>query len=805
MADQDKSLKFSVKTDDKGIKSTAASLKDLKKGSEDLNKSLGILNKGFGEMGKSLKEISKNLSSFKKDLMELSKDAGKQSKELEKYVTTLKNLNSALNSNRRGGRPSTSGVGIAAQGGSGFGGGGASPSSPLYVHIVGSNFAAGGGGGAGGGGAGGGGGGGATQLIPAPGGGYTVVPPGGQPPGGGGGQGQQPNNQGMMQTGRFLQQFGALLGQAAERAQGMKTENMQNMATVMATRGDMFKRAIGGDLSDVLAFQVANQKGTSFKEQQGRGLLHTGNFANFLGAAGQGGATGNVGMAALGAANGALGAGANEVMQRPQADEAKVTQESVELVKKMQPILFASFQTLLANSGAMLGANRRLGNQSMRAAGLGIEAGMQPQEAWQFFTGGANAFGQNAMMGKVPGEKKIPGKKGTSQFGLVEPTTGEVRPFGGTPDRTVKTPGEEGIGQRALRLQKKGFDANSMLDMMGSMQSMMGGNLKERGGTAEKILTDAISAGTIKGLTDIQTLEALARAISDASTGRGGIGSGTGVLANILTAGMAPGQESPTEIRQRTQGFGALSTGTENDPWLMAQSMAGARQVLGDAAPLNAQAILGHASIADLLKPNAAMEAYGITPAQGVEEFKKRMTSIAGQVGGGDTMIRDELNDRGDAMSLFRAHKGDTTFFNRFAAGAQSRLESFKNTDLTSVSKALQGLGETSDQDFQTGAFRNKIGGLKDVGGSALGAEQAKATATMEAFAKAFTPDNAKLFDDTFKSAGGFVEKLANLPSGKIEDSVKIIDALDKFIIEVNKVDLGRLKKNTVEIQKIGK
>lgn len=802
MADQDKSLKFSVKTDDKGLKATAASLKDLKKGSEDLNKSLGILNKGFGEMGKSLKDISKNFSSFKKDLMEFSKDAGKQSKELEKYVTTLKNLNAALNSNRRGGRPSTSGVtgmaGIAAQGGSGFGGG-ASPSSPLYVHIVGSNFAAGGG-------TGGAVGGGATQLIPAPGGGYTVVPPGGQPPGGGGGQGQQPNNQGMMQTGRFLQQFGALLGQAAERAQGMKTENMQNMATVMATRGDMFKRAIGGDLSDVLAFQVANQKGTSFKEQQGRGLLHTGNFANFLGAAGQGGATGNAGMAALGAAKGAFGAGANEVMQRPQADEAKVTQESVELVKRMQPILFASFQTLMANSGAMLGANRRLGNQSMRAAGLGIGAGMQPQEAWQFFAGGANAFGQNAMMGKAPGEMTIPGKKGSSPFGLIEPTTGEIRPFGGTSDKTVKTPGEEGLGQRTLRLQRKGFDANSMLDMMGSMQSMMGGDLKERGGTAEKILTDAISAGTIKGLTDIQTLEALARAISDASTGRGGIGSGTGVLANILTAGMTPGQESPTEIRQRAQGLGALSTGAENDPWLMAQSMAGAREVLGDEAPLNAQAILGHASMTDLLKPNAAMEAYGITPTQGVDEFRKRMTSIAATVGGGDPTIGDELQRYGgDAMSLFKAHKGDKTFFNRFAAGAQSRLESFKNIDLTSVSQALQGLGETSDQDFQTGAFRNKIGGLRDVGGSALGAEQAKATATMEAFSKAFTPENAKLFGDVFHSTGGFVEKLANLPSGKIEDSVKIIDALDKFIIEVNKVDLSRLKKNTVEIQKIGK
>lgn len=797
MADE-KSLKFGIKSDDKGLKSFNSSLKDLKKGSDELNKSFSLLNKSFADMGKSLKDIGKGLGSFKKDLADLSKDAGKQAKELEKYIDTLKKLNTALNANRR---PGASGSRASSTGTSNFGftgastaGGGSSPSQPLYVHIVGSNVGMGGS--VGGGGMGGlppG-----AQIVPAPGGGFIVLPPGGGP--GGPGRGTPSNKQGNqpgMDFSNALRQLGVGLASVGSMVQSAKLSGFQNAADIRRTRGQIFNRMLGGDLSDVLAFQRANEFNFSANAKFGgtKGIMagQVGNVFSSIGGGGQQGLTqGGAGMGVAGATAGA-GTGLFEALKKdPRAVEAGVVQSGIDLMKQLNPEQLAVFQHFTANAQGMLGANRRLGNNAMQAAGAGARAGMMPAESWNFFTGGANKFGGMTMMGEKDRIEK-------TRMLEIRPNSVYQAPGANFVTREEKISGFKGLGARALDLQRKGFDANQMIDLMGTMSTMMTGKGADRLDRSEKILTNAVSTGIQKGIQDVQTLEALGSAVADAMTGVGGMstaGQG-GMLANLLTAGMNADTATPQAIQQRMQGFQEISGGVSNDPFLFSRNMARTRGTLGAGAGIAQTKALANAPISDLLAGSDELSAFGINSGQRMVELSGDIQESVGSAAAYDPIVAQELGKfNGDAMAMLRGSKVPG-LANRIAAVARKTFTSFSGASQKTLTSAYEAFGASTPEDLTEMGAENFLEKMKTKGGMALGAAQAQAGIATEGLGMAFRPENLATFSKVFAGSQGMFEAIAKVPLGSLDESEKTIKAIEEFIKELNKVDLSKLRKNT--------
>ncbi len=822
MSNEDRSLKIGMKFDDKGAKSAGTSLGDLKKKTDDFNKSVGGLNKTLKSLNVELKLKVKDFSALSKEIEKTGKTFQSQIKDVTAYTKALESLNKALGANTRtaqgrgrgkGGASVIGGVAMpnaaSTVGGGGFGAGSA-PSNPVFVTMV------------GGGGVG-------NQLLPMPGGGFANATGPGRGGRNGGGPGNWINGGNTVNAGNWPGGVGhgqfnlpryqdmkmtAQMGAgAADFFQSQKLISAQNHAGVKGVRGGMLKNMIGGDFTDVLALTMMNNEGkSSYDKFGGTKLLSTGSFLN--GASDVlGGASGNMVGTLAGAGRGGANAWNNSVNGGIENKEANTMLQGIEAVKGMNPIQMQVFQNLMANSSAGLASSRRTGKDAMWS---GVGNGMGPSESWAFHTQGSNQFGGDIMMGSqgkgstrmAPTGRTIQDPKKIAQWESYRPNmspdawssmfakevaSGKMN----TPEMQSQTVAGQhygGLGAAALGYEKKGFDRNLMMQMMGGVATQQSGDNSTRMEATKKMFAEAMSSGIVKGIKDIQTLEALGTAFAGAIVSKtGGHMTGTGQLTDILTAGMNGANSDPLRVAQRSAGMDAWSDATQTNPFMMNRNMAHANEVLGGKGDIGELMALSKANAKDLLGTGGTLGEYGVTSKQRMDQLIFKMDEPLKMAVSQDSKLRGMLNDKfgGDYSKAIQ----DPAFQKRASlALANGGPAGFEDKD--SNLRALEAFGKIDRSKLADEAGnRDELSKLKDRGGGYLGAAQAQAQTQAQVLTEAFKPENAAIISSTLKAVGSsldFLLKSSNQTA--LTDAVTTMKALESLIDKIAKLPVKQIE-----------
>lgn len=671
MAAGDKSLTFSSKVDAAALKTMQTSLKGLQESYKNLTKITDELKKVTD------KTFSENIKS------------------VNKYIKSLESLNKTLANTIKmsGGRvPAGMGAGFSGAGGSyayvpGGTPSGTGPSNAVYT----------------GSGSGG--------------------PPVMTPPVGPSAPNQPGDNQPL--TRNDVRRYGALImgaravTTAADFIQSSKNMALGNEVAQQGMANRMLRGMAGGDFSDVMALQDPRVR-AKVMAASGQGAL-------FWGAAGK-----TVGGAAVGAIGGGVGAAAGAVpgaldMYRGifqggfGAEEQRKMMEAVDLAKARNPMKFMANDQLMAHAGTYLSMNRRLNGQGFRASGMGVSAGMDAGEMASLLIPGANQFGASAVMGNagrrvldMPAQKfskdatfgfNFGNAKDPNRVYLDEEKTLEAIKF--------KTVGAtEGIGQKALRLQQFGFDAQSSLGMLGNIQMGIGGNKGQAADQAYKKLEEVFRKGTAKGFEDVSLKETIGQAMADAAFGQGGRATDVAGLGFMFSAGLGA-NATAADVKARVAGFDELDFGKKSG-LLASLEVEQIHKILGpNANPDIVQAAL-MSSPTDLKTGNTFLKNAGIT---GGSDIAKKLLEAKFMPG---------LNFITGGNSKFRQMYEKLQSGGKLTAEEESQLASF------GVMNGIfpdQMLGEGALADFAnfnaTGASKGDR--LKRQGGRALGLKQAQA------------------------------------------------------------------------------
>ncbi len=815
MAD-DKSLKIGMKFDDKGGKAAAQSLGDLKKKTDDFNKSVGGLNKSLKSLNVELKLKVKDFGALTKEIEKTGKTFQSQIKDVTAYTKALETLNKALGANTKSasrgrGRGATVSNGVATPtaattaGGLGGNAGGA-PSNPIFVTVVGGNGQSNGSG----------------QMLPLPGGGYqnansrrrnawinggTNVAAGNWPGGIPHGSFNIPRHQDV--------KVGANVGkEIANYFQEMKLLPAQNQAGVRGFRGNMMKNMMGGDFSDALALQIMNSEGKSaYDKFGGTKLLGASSFLGGVSgtAAGvPGGLPGVIG----GGLKGMADASKMSMFGGKDKIEADTMGAGIGAVKEMNPEKMMIFQNLLQNSQAGLAASRRLGGMGVGSAWAGVGAGMGPQESWQYLTQGANQFGAQVMMGGEGGSKQVAtGKtiqdpKKIAQWQSyqenMDPAAwasmyGQAVSNGSmnTPEMKAQRTRSRGLGQIGLDFQEKGFDRNVMTGLMGNVQAMGSGDNGSRMAATEKMFMKAVGEGVSKGITDIQTLEALSTAIAGAAVSRtGGVMDGTGQLGNMLSMGMDGKNSNPIAIAQRMEGLTAFGAAQQSNPFLKNRSMARAVSVLGNDAEMGDVMGLSGASPQDLLSSGGALGAAGITNKQRLSMLRGTLEDNLRMGSSSSKKMRGMVDKYGgyDAALQHEDFRKQAAFTLQGSVGGYG--------DYQSTNRALEAFSMMKPDDGTEAGAGKSLKDLKNASGGFGASASAQAKVQAQALSDAFTPEASELFSKTLASIGDMYKTASSWKGNGLDDARLTIQALEKLIDKIAKLSPVQVEKVTDAIVK---
>jgi hypothetical protein len=827
MSAEDKSLKIGVNFNDKGGKAAGAALGDLKKRADEFNKTVGTLNKSLKTLNTELQLKVKDFKALGKEIDATGKIFKDQIKDVTAYTKALEKLNAALRisaksarGGSKSGTPAAIVGGVAQPSAAGIAQGasaalGNAPSNPLFVQVVGGQ------------------GGNAGTVVPIPGGGFQIIPPG---RGGGGGGGNQ-RNQPWFQGGQNITAFGGTMStrdtnnirMVADVAKGManfvqemKLLPAQNQAAVKDVRGQMFRNMMGGDFSDALAFTIMNKEGRSAIDKFG-GTMATkmgtiaGGVADIAG-----GFSGGIPGVGAGIGAGVGGAIKTGLAGGAEAREAQTLQQGLDAVKRMNPVQMALFQNLMQNAQGGLAADRRLGGKGMNAAWAGVGQGMSPSESWQFFTQGANQFGAQAMMGTsqtssklVPTGRMIPNKNMIAAPGSIT-TPEQAAAYAAEVDRQIKagtyattpemrmqniTTSQGGLGGAAIAMQKKGLNRDLMTQLMGQSQALLKGDDQQRVNQSVRLFQEAMSEGVKKGLSDPQSLEALATAIATNVTDPlTGAASGQSRYASLLTTGMSGANQNPLAISERAQGLEAFGNAIQSNPYLQNLAISQTNNELGGEGGTDALMALATASPRELLSQagtGGRLDAFGFTDQQKITRLKNLTTTTVNMAAIRNTKLKDMLDANGG--DVFKSLK-DPKFVDLLSASSQGTLGGFGNyQDTKQGYTALSGLDQV---DGTSPASVSQFQKKASVASPFAQAAATQATTQAQALSEAFKPENLGLFKEAMAATSQMFEKLTGMRSQALSDATETIKELEKLIDKIAKMGSGPIRNVTEKLDK---
>ncbi len=675
MADESsKSLKIGAKVDVQSFKAFTNAVGDVKKLTDGLNKSLVGVNKVLKDLTKEFKANQRSIED--------------STRALRQYLATLQGFV------RIGGGGGLLPPGRGLMGGMpGWGSGG----GERYM--------------------------GWAQRVSGPsGGGYGGLPPGGPPPlalppgfnhPGPRGVNWPPLGGGGFNARTFsrIAGFGAsamfLGANVADQYQRYKTLPWESAGRVAGAKyGDIGKRILGGDISDIIALRQLRAEGTDpYKQAGGQGAMLLGAGLRVGGGMAAGAAAGaalaGIPSLGIGLVPGALvggGIGAlfgvstlpkfvtdimgGDIRAREQENVMKLIRERV----AMSPLQQASAALLMSQAPALMQAGRRLGGEgeASRMAGIGVKAGMMPQESWQFFGGLADQFGPEAA---------------------------------------------RMAGTRAVQLQRFGLDRNVVGGGIGQLQSLLGGPVGGRTTAATKEIEDAVSAGVSRGITTPQTLEKLIDALVSARSGPMGPGTmgvgGARDLFNFLLGPMTGKTANPMEITQTLTGMQQIGQGTLGNPLLSAIDIAKIRHRMPGISGVAAYT-LANTPMDQLLTGNRALDTLFGDPndpgskqsrarvrSTGREEFLAKIESAVGLSANEFPEMQNIMTGAGGVQGALKSER-----FRRLAGVTIRPLIGMQNMDDVSFERLLEHVGQGFDAgDLTGGGGRGFEKKLKPTGG----------------------------------------------------------------------------------------
>jgi hypothetical protein len=772
MPGNNKELLIKSKVEDASFKKLASSIKDLQKTMEGFNKGIAGLTKTFKDLDKELVNKVKDFDKFKSAISSADKV-------LKSHTTTIKDYIKALS-------------GIT----------GASPSG-----ATGSSGPAAG-----------------TQIIPMPGGGYVVAPPpgtgGGGARAGGGGAGGGGIGRGAGGGGggggaslnRFARQAQYVTGIGADIAgtvQNMKTAQFTNMAQVQSVGGNVYKNLLSGDISDLVALQRVRQLGMGLNDMVGgQGAMKIQSALQ-----GIGGVLGGV----QGGAGGVTGAGVSNILDvfkgnatgKFSAEEANNLGTTINAIKGMAPEHFANLGMFMQMAPALMQGNRRLGGQAMHAAGIGAGAGFLPQESIGMFTQMANQFGAQSMFGSptttrsvspVPGmsaqearsieamgyaRSSVPGSIEDYRRSLGrDPRTGGIV--------TTSTTGGRGLANIMSEGAQHGFDPSLIGQLVGGAGMAMPGvsNVSSRIGQGEKILANAIQEGVSKGITDVQTLEALAKAVGGAAIAAAS-GQGSGNLARFLTAGLTNETATPQMIQQRMAGLEGIGASIQGNPYLSTAARASASKILGPGASALEVNQLGGASPLKLLNSGMldALFPEGGARTQELESQVNTMLNTVLSTGsstaaGPTKRLKEMLGGKG--MAGFKGNSKAAQLMSALSIGTFG----FGEDQFQPLSQFFENFGDLeslSPGERYSGDAFNRV---KKQGDLAAAAQGGTATAQIKAMSDLLSDkNNVTSMGIMFGQMGEAMKLASSLPSNadKWKNATDFVDKLEELVDKINK------------------